>query len=103
MLRFLFRLVGLLILAAGFAWLVIDGTRSIAGSAISLTPVSSLFAGKLPVVRDALTRGLHPLLWDPVAITLLRVPIWIVLGLAGLFLLWIARRRAPGVGYSSRS
>jgi hypothetical protein len=97
MLRFISRLLGLLILAAGFAWLVIDGTRSIAGSEVTLTPFSMLFASKLPVIQQALTRNVHPLLWDPVATSVFRLPIWLVLGLAGLFLLWIARRRAHAV------
>ncbi len=90
-------------LAAGFAALVIDGTRSIAGSEPSLTPFSILFASKLPLMREAITRNIHPLLWDPVTTSLLRLPIWLVLAIAGLFLLWIARPRAPGVGYSTRS
>ena len=102
MLRFLVRFAGLLALAAAFAALVVDGTRSIAASALSLTPVSLLLGGRVPAQRQALVGKLHPLLWDPVTTTFLRLPLWLVLGAAGLFLMWIARRREPGVGYSTR-
>ena len=96
-------MLGLVVLAAGFAALVVDGTRSIAGSALSLTPVSALFASKLPTMRDAIGRAIHPLLWDPVMTSLLRLPVWLALAIVGVFLLWVARRRAPGVGYSTRA
>ncbi len=102
MLRFLSRLIGLLVLAAGFASLVIDGTRSIAGSKIYLTPFSLLFGAKLPIMQQAIVRNTHPLLWDPVMTAILRLPIWLVLALVGLLFLRIAQRRAPPVGYSSR-
>ena len=41
MLRFLARAVGLLLVAAGFVGLVIDGTRSMANSAVSFTPLGT--------------------------------------------------------------
>ena len=103
MLRFLSRLIGLLILAAGFAALVIDGTRSIAGSRIYVTPVSLLFGAKLPVMQQAIVRNAHPLLWDPVMTSLLRLPIWLALAVVGLLFLRMAQRRAPTIGYSSRA
>jgi hypothetical protein len=41
-------------------------------------------------------------LWDPVATGVLRLPVWVVLAAGGGFLIWIARRRRPMIGYSSR-
>jgi hypothetical protein len=102
MLRFLFRIAGLLTLAAGFVALVVDGTRSIAAGTLLLTPFGELLTSKLPVIQQAVVRNVHPLLWDPVATGLLRLPIWLVLALGGLFLLWVTRRRAPIIGYTSR-
>jgi hypothetical protein len=102
MLRFLARIAGFIVLAAGFAALVIDGTRSIAGHTLMLTPFGALFSGKLPALQQALVQNIHPLLWDPVTTGLLRLPVWIVLAIGGGFLIWIARRRRPMIGYSSR-
>lgn len=102
MIRFLTRLTGFLVLAAGFAAMVVDGTRSIAGHAILLTPASQLLQARLPALQQAITRGLHPLLWDPLATGLLATPIWIILAVAGGLLIWLARRPRPMIGYSSR-
>ncbi len=102
MLRILARLTGLLVLAAGFAALVVDGTRSIAGSELSLTPIADILRPKLPELQ-ALALKVHPLLWDPVALVALRAPLWLVLATIRLFLMWISQRRAPGVGTLTRS
>jgi len=101
MLRFFARLLGLLALAGGFASLIIDGTRSIAGSQISLTSLSGLLTAKLPAYEKAIAH-IHPLLWDPVAVWLLRLPVWVALGAVGLLFMWLARRRVPEVGYATR-
>ena len=84
MLRFLLRALALLALAAGFAAIIIDGTRSIAGAELSLTPVSDLIKPRLPGLEIAIGRNIHPLLWDPVAVSLLRLPAWAVFALVGL-------------------
>ena len=102
MLRFVLRLAGLFTLAAGFAALVIDGTRSIAAGALLLTPFGELLKSRLPTLQQVIGHDLHPLLWDPVATGLLRLPVWVVLAAGGALLLWMARRRAPVIGYTSR-
>ncbi len=54
MMRFLLRFVGYVLLAAGFVTLVIDGARSIANSALLLTPLGealvTVLARALPAV-----------------------------------------------------
>jgi len=102
MFRFLARIAGLLALAAGFAALIIDGTRSIAAHAVVLTPFGDLLRNRIPDLQQSIVRNIHPLLWDPVTVDLLRLPIWVVLAIAGGLLLWLARRRPPPIGYSSR-
>ena len=103
MLRFLVRAIAMLVLAAGFATLIIDGTRSIAGGGLSLTPVSELFSGRLPGIEQSIVRNVHPLLWDPVLKFLLRTPAWLALAIFGLGLLKIARRREAAPGQVVRS
>ncbi len=103
MLRFIVRVAAMLVLAAGFAALVIDGTRSIAGGELSLTPFSDLLKSRLPGLEQAIGKNIHPLLWDPVATSLLRLPAWLVLALLGLLLLRVARRRVPAPGALARN
>lgn len=98
MLRFLVRAIAMLVLAAGFAALIIDGTRTIAGQELSLTPVSELFKSRLPAFEQSIVRNLHPLLWDPLLKNLLRTPAWIALALLGLLMLRVAQRREPAAG-----
>lgn len=42
MFRFLARLIGLVLVAAGFVGIVIDGTRSVANGVLSFTPLGEL-------------------------------------------------------------
>jgi hypothetical protein len=107
MVRFLLRLASLLLLAAAFAAVVIDGARSIAAGAVSLTSFGEaatlVFPSKFPVLQAALQSRLPPWAWNPAAVDLLRLPAWLVLAVLGLILLRLARRPRTPIGYSSRS
>jgi hypothetical protein len=106
MLRFLARSCGLVLLAAGFAALIIDGTRSIAASALMISPFGDmcayLFPRLFPLLQPAVERNLHPLLWDPILKGFLMAPSWVVLPAFGFLLLWMAKRRRIAIGHSSR-
>ncbi len=102
MLRILARLIGLMALAGAFAALIVDGTRTIAGSAISITPLSQLMQAKLPAWQAAAAK-LNPLLADPVLKDTVALPIWVALAIVGLLLMWIARRRPSPIGTLARS
>ena len=105
MIRFFVRLVALLLLAGGFAVAVIDGTRTIAANRLVLTSTGDLLQTALParypLLQPAAER-IHPLLWKPVLVDILMVPACLAMAFLGLVLFWIARRRAPKIGYSSR-
>ena len=106
MFRFLLRVCGYLAIAAGFVGLMIDGARSIANSALMLTSLSDLagrFLGeRFLALQPAIERQVHPLLWDPVLVNLLRLPV-AALGLAlGFWLLWLGRSPDPQIGYLTR-
>lgn len=47
-----------------------------------------LHAGSLTAIHAFIQRDLHPALWDPVMIWILRQPAWIVTGVPGFLLLW---------------
>lgn len=106
MLRIISRTIGLLLLAAGFAALIVDGTRSIAASALKLSHFGDLcgqiFPNAFPLLQPAVERNIHPLLWDPILRGFFLAPSWLVLMAFGLLLLWMAQRRRTAIGYSSR-
>ena len=105
MIRFLFRFLGLLCLALGFIYLVYDGTKSIADQKWNITKVSDMWAmvheTSLAQVQPALER-IAPVLWDPVAVTILNAPSWLVLVVLGALLLLIGRKKKPLIGYARR-
>jgi hypothetical protein len=103
MVRFLIRFLGLLLVAASFVGLVIDGTRAIANGTVSFTPLGEvafrLFPKSFPLIEPAVTRHVHPLLWDPILLNLFLLPA-AVLGFAvGALLLWLGRKREEPIGY----
>lgn len=86
-----------LLLAAVIA-LVYDGTRTLAGSSGIVTTSlvehwQTLAPASLEAARTAITRRLHPWLWDSAILPLLRFPAWLVLGGLGLALSYIGRKR----------
>jgi hypothetical protein len=88
--RFIIRLIGVVLFAAAFVILVIDGTRSIAGNALFL---SSLAEGVQILWPDGV-EGIQSLLggwWDPAGAWLFARPAFVVLGIAGLVLMLIGR------------
>ena len=103
MVRFLVRVLGLLVLAAGFVGLVVDATRSIANSRASFTPLGELaktvFPSTFPLIEPGVTRNVHPLLWDPVLTTLFLLPASVLAFALGALLLWAGQKPAEPIGY----
>ena len=106
MVRFVVRLIALLVLAGGFAALIVDGVRSIAGGGVLVTSFGEtcfqFFPRTFPLLQPAVERHLHPLVWDPVLLSVLLLPTFVVLTVLGVLLFWLARRREPPIGFSSR-
>jgi hypothetical protein len=104
MIRFLFRTLGLLFLAAAFVFLVYDGTKSIAASALVYTKVNEvwtlLHAASLQQLQPLIERNASPWLWDPVAVTVLNAPAFAALGIVGANLVLLGRRKKPLIGYA---
>lgn len=92
--RFIIRLIGVILFAAAFVVLVIDGTRSIAGDAIYLSSLSEAVSILWPngvAGVEGLLRSLWEPLWAPAGDWLFRQPAFAVLGIAGLLLMLIGR------------
>jgi hypothetical protein len=97
MIRFLFRFAGLWVLAAGFLALVYDGAVSIAAGDLRLSKTGELWRyvhfSSLQQIQPALERHVHPFLWDPVMVTILLAPPFVVLGVIGSILVLIGHKR----------
>ena len=104
--RFLLRLLGYVLVAAGFVALVIDGARSIANSHCHFTALgdvlSALLRERYQLLQPMVERQLHPLLWDPVLLSLTLAPAALVGLLLGFLLLRLGARPAPGIGLVTR-
>ena len=98
------RLIGYLAVAVALAVAGWDIVGAIAGGAWQMTALGSLWFSLDPTslnVTQAVTqRYIHPALWDPVAITLLRwpaAPVFAALGIVLLVLFRKRRRRRTGL------
>jgi hypothetical protein len=104
MIRFLFRFLGLICLAAAFILVIYDGTKSIAGNSLALTSVRALWelvnAGSLAKVRPLLEPYAGGFLWDPVMLFILAAPSWALLGIFGILFILFGRRKKPLIGYA---
>jgi hypothetical protein len=102
MIRGFFRLIGLLLLAFGFIFLVYDGARSIADQTLRLTRLGDFWndinQASQQAVR-AMVEGVSPWLWNGAAKLVLNQPAWAVLGVLGLLLMLVFRPKQRLIGY----
>ena len=100
--RFLFRSLGLWILAAGFIFLVYDGTKTIASNALYFTRIkdvwSSVHQSSMLSLQPKL-EGVAGFLWDPVMTTILNQPIELLFLIVGVLFLLLGRKPRPLIGY----
>ena len=57
---------------------------------------------KFDLARDFIERHVHPFVWDPVLVDLLRLPQWLVFGVIGGLAIRLGGKPAPKFGFSSR-
>ena len=103
MIRFLFRFIGLICLAAAFILVIYDGTKSIAANNLYFTSVRTLWelinAGSLQKLKPLIEPYAGGFLWDPLMLAILAAPSWSLLGGFGILLLMFGRRKKPLIGY----
>ncbi len=103
MIRFLFRFLGLWMLAGAFVALVIDGTRSVSASRFISVPVRDAWALIDPASLDGMQARFAGGVGEPVLAAILALPFFAFLAAAGLLLLLIGKRKRENrIGYSSR-
>ena len=103
MIRGLFRFIGVLLLAAGFIFLIYDGQRSIADQTVRLTRLGEFWNDIHQSSQQAFRTwvdGISPWLWNGVVRVLLDQPVFAVLGVAGILLMILFRPSKPLIGYS---
>jgi hypothetical protein len=104
MIRFLLRFTGLWILAAAFIFFIYDGTKSIAGQAMIMKPFgetwNDIHSTSLQLLQPAIERHIALWLWDPVVLSVLTSPTWLVLGVVGIVLIIVGRKKKPLIGYA---
>jgi hypothetical protein len=102
MLRFLFRLLATISLAIAVVMAVLDATRTVAASALVMTPLGeswlSVSPDTLAAARTFTHTTLHPLLWDPLMVGILRMPGFAVFGALALIFYIIGYQPARRVG-----
>jgi hypothetical protein len=102
MIRFLLRFLGVFVLAAAFILLVYDGAKSIADSRVYIYRLGQLWtdvsAGSLQSLQAAV-EGTFAWLWNPVMLTLLEQPAWLVLAVIGILAILLGRKKKPLIGY----
>lgn len=103
MIRGLFRFIGLLLLAAGFIFLIYDGQRSIADQTLRLTPLGEFWNDVHQSSQHSLQVMLEasaPWLWESAGKFILNQPAWAVLGLLGILLMLLFRPKKRLIGYA---
>jgi hypothetical protein len=106
MFRLLLRLAGLCLLASAFVTLIVDGTHAITARTLFMTSIgdclAALLTGKFVEAQDFIQTHAPHMVWDPILINLLKLPVWLVSGVIGALALRLGGRPEPKFGYSSR-
>ncbi|MFZ1151258.1 MAG: hypothetical protein WAR76_16215 [Xanthobacteraceae bacterium] len=102
MIRFLFRFVGLCLLATAFVLFVYDGTKSIANHDLLYTKLDDVWAiidqNSLNAVQDWFKLQLA-WAWEPYLQRSFDLPAWVVVGVIATVLILLGRKRKPLIGY----
>lgn len=89
---FYFGWVLLVLAFAGGAAAVIPRTLTGGGFVVSAYDLwYAAWPGSLIITQIRIERFLHPWLWDPILVTLLALPAWLLFGLPGGLLAWYTR------------
>jgi len=103
MIRFLFRFVGLCLLATAFVLFVYDGTKSIANHDLLYTRLGDVWAiidqNSLNAVQDWLKQRLA-WAWEPYLQRGFDLPGWMVVGIVATVMILLGRKRKPLIGYA---
>ena len=104
MIRFLFRLIGLLSLAAAFIFVIYDGMKSIADQIIFITKTGEAWNAVHSTSQQAVQAWLaargYGWVWDQAVSRVLDAPVWAIFLVVGAVFILIGRKRRPLIGYA---
>ena len=104
MIRFLLRLIGLLLLALAFIFVIYDGVKSIADRGLVFTKIGQFWidihAGSLQLVQATIERYTSAEFWRLIAQPVLDQPAAVVFGTLGIVLILLGRKKKPLIGYA---
>ncbi|MCO5064052.1 MAG: hypothetical protein M9924_06500 [Rhizobiaceae bacterium] len=89
MIRFFFRLLAIFTLAGAVVMAVLDATRTVANSSLTMTPLGESWSAAFPATLESLRLFLEthaPWLWDPAFAALLKLPGFLVLAVIAFLL-----------------
>src|SRR3569832_334011 len=101
MIRGFFRLLGLLLLAGGFIFMVYDGARWVADQTLQFTRFGQCWndvSQSSQAAFHAWVDSKAPWLWEWIVKIILNQPGFAVLGLLGIILILVFRPRRPLIG-----
>ena len=96
---FVFRLIGSWFFIAAMIAIVYDGTKTM-GNPDHWVITSfadhwrTLHLGSFESLQQSVVTSLHPLVWDPILLSLMGMPGWLFTGLIGLLLYYLGRKRS---------
>jgi len=102
MIRGFFRLIGLLLLAGGFVFMVYDGARWVADQNLKFTRFGQFWNDIHQSSQQVFRMWIEnkaPWLWTSVVKAILEQPVFVVLGVLGILLMLLFRPRKPPIGY----
>jgi hypothetical protein len=101
--RFLLRFIGLWLLAGAFVALIIDGTASIAGGTTRFSTFGqtwdNIHQDSKPLVKAFVDRHAPKWVWTSGVQVVLDQPTCLVLGVLGVILVLLGRKKPPLIGY----
>jgi hypothetical protein len=103
MIRGFFRIIGLLLLAGGFIFMVYDGARWVADQTLRFTRAEEFWNNihqSSQLAFRTWVEGMAPWLWTSVFKVILDQPVFAVMGVLGILLMLLFRPRKPLIGYS---
>jgi hypothetical protein len=103
MIRFVFRSVGLVLLALAFIFLIYDGVKSIADHMFYATRIEQFWievnSRSLQMLRDSIEHNTGATLWRWLVQPILDQPAALVFGFLSLILILLGRKKKPLIGY----
>ncbi len=107
MFHFLFRVIGLFVLALALVLAVLDITRSITASTLILTSLLEswevISPSSLLTSKEVVETFTFPFVWDPIIVFVLKLPSWLVLWFVAMILLKLGQKRESPYGrFASR-